>query len=207
MQLSDFFNYRNTCPICKLTLTKDAQISVLVDDLTSSSFMLAEVIDYTFKNNRFHKKSKNIFQDQQENSIAEVMKPIYEGFPKTFSLKKKFHSNINKNIISDKIEPWFVSFYDVSVSRECIGEDHLYCYVSDCMFEEERIDCLKLNQELIDINGYRIYNRFVDNVPDHTVITIKDNEINSLPYIPIEKWKAKSKDDMKELIDKYLVLK
>lgn len=205
MDIYSFFNFKNNCPHCNKLLTREGQIDVLIDadDPHPAGFALAGTIRYDFDGKRFNKIDSTSYSEQYEKEMTFLLKE----FPKTFGVNKKFLPRINKKKLSKSIYPLFINSIDVRFVRFCSEKDHGYNYQSRYLYENEVGDNIEIEHEMMHIYGYRIFNRFL---PTMTIIGTRLDEIltgERMSYIPISKWRTKTKNMLEEQIENYKLLK
>lgn len=209
MDIQGFFNFKNNCPHCGKLLIREGQIDVLVDtdEPHPMGFALAGTIRYGFNGRKFNKIDALSYVD----SYKKEMEFLLNKFPKTFSVNKKFLPRTRKKELSKYISPFFINSLDVRFVRFCYGnrDDHFYNYQSRYLCENEIGNTIELDHEIMHIHGYRIFNRFLSSVPT-TTIGIGDDLVlagEQMNYIPISKWRTKTKKMFEEQIENYKLLK
>lgn len=216
MRAAEFFEYNDDCPICGGPLSKEAQVDVLVDKPNDQNgFALAGSVFYSFDGKKFIKNPNKI---SRLKSHKEMMDIIHREFPNSFEPRKKFHVRVNKKNLSKLTSPSYVHSFDTRLVRMCSVGKHLYYYESQYMFEDEAANDVEIELEVIDVQDFRIYNKFTNGVPSSTEVADKKKYkdaptnmylygLHSLPYIPASKWETKTSDALRSQIEKYLLLR
>lgn len=199
MNIFEFFDYINVCPICNDKLTKEAQIYVFVDS-NMMDFSLAGCMFYSFNGIKFVKNSNKLILEKNSRS---VLKSLENSFPETFTVNKRFGLRINKIKASYKIKPLYLNSLDVKFNRICCKESHTYCIESQYLYEGEDGKKLNVSKESLQAYDIMIVNDFYDDKQFQTQINNKE----ILPYIKITKWNLNSALDLKNQIEKYKILK
>jgi hypothetical protein len=207
MNIFDFFNYRNNCPICNKELFKGAQISIIADNQKGSSHAAGYTF-YKFNGKRFCKSAEQ-FSDKGSILVSNFL-------TKTFTINKKFNIRFNRNNLSNLVKPLFITGVDARLYRACEEKNHVYYYEAENLFEKELCDNIKIADECINIYNIMITNHLNKESPYSNIsypnyqgddLIFSNTYKKTLPLIPITKWDTSSKKALKNQIDKYMILK
>ena len=211
MNINEFFSINDTCIICKNILTKECEVDILIERIFPDDFRVAGSAVYLFNGTRFLKCKRPFGIDK--NRI--VTNKIFNRLPKTFSANKRLTFRINKTILSSDISPWFLNSFDIKFSRGCHSKGHSYYYESQYMSEGDSASSILLDEEVLSIFSYRIFNTYKNGIPYETVLGTENlnnkeyklYDLNKLPFIQLDKWDPRSSDAIKAQAEKYNLLK
>lgn len=200
MNIQEFFNYRDKCPVCNNVLSKSAKIDAYTEG-PSNRFFVPGSSHYDYNGRKFIKNNLVLNYLPDKKVIYEINKFM----PKTFSINKRLIFRINKIKLSEKIAPDFLHSLSTEFYRTCSG-DHLYYYASTYFFEGASNENIELGYENVTIHDITIYNRFVNGAPNATHVMRKGTQ-SILPFISVDKWDTASASSIERQLDKYLLLK
>jgi hypothetical protein len=208
MNINEFFRFRNECPVCNSILTREGSIDIMIES-NETPFDIGDVdfigfINYDYTGKVFEKSDKFLTETRQEK----ILDILFDNFPKTFAMKKKFSPRLGKEKLTKLISPATIYSADLTTMRVCYGKRHYYRYDSQYMFEGEDASNIEVQTEFLDVFDIRITNNLLNNKTNISKKT-KDsyNIFNTLPLIPIDKWNTNSKTILLSQIDKYSILK
>src|SRR5258708_2167693 len=205
MNLLEFFDYNNNCPVCNSTLPKKAYVDIMLDKPRGrDNFAYAGVLTYDITGKKF---VQNIFETSYLDGHKETVDILQEQLPKTFTINKRFTMRLNKLNISKFIKPWFINSINTRIFKMCANKSHYYYYMSHFIFEGEAGDSIALDQEILDTKGFRFRNSFhnIDHIATE-IINKQSHESFGFPPLPMTKWNLKSKKSLKDQINKLILL-
>lgn len=208
MKIKDFFNYKTHCPVCFDKLSSNGYLNILVDSIDNNSFEFAGSICYNYNKNKFLKNEDGL---EFSSAHRKRMFIIKDNIESSFKIGKNSYLEINKELLSNLINPWKISTVDFALDNYCKSKIHIYGYNSSIILEDDAIYDVNIQSELLGIHDYRMYYYFKNQNKPKTQIEILSESSSiekfDLPYIPINKWKIDNKISLKTQVDSYLLLK